>query len=263
MRADQEEPAWIAAPSAWLRLAEIDSTNAFLLRQAESLPSGTVMIADAQTAGRGRLGRTWVSPPGTNLYTSLLLRRPELADGLETLPLVAALAICDTAREWGVHAAWVKWPNDVWVEQRKLAGVLTESRWQGRQLQAVVIGMGVNLNMQGEQLEAIARPATSIRRETAAEVDREAFCQRLYQLLREGLSLVAHGGFDRLYPRWRAASRLVGRSVTLAWGDQTREGIVRDLLPDGSLLLEHGDGSQARYRSGEVSLGMVTPESGI
>jgi len=244
-------------------LDSVDSTNRYLLDAAAHLPSGTIVAADTQTAGRGRQGRRWSSPPGVNLYTSILLKPPAATAPAAILTQAASLAIRDTVRAAGVPQAWIKWPNDVLVEQRKLAGVLTECRLAGGHPEALVIGMGVNLNMSTAALAAIGQPATSLAVETGQPVNREAFCQQLHTRLLANLEELATAGTTALHARWVAASRLPGQLVTLVLPGGDVCGTVTDFGYDGSLFLRLADGSTRAYHAGEVSLRLApSPANG-
>jgi BirA family biotin operon repressor/biotin-[acetyl-CoA-carboxylase] ligase len=232
----------------------LDSTNRYLLDAAATLPSGTLVAADTQTAGRGRQGRAWVSPPGVNLYASLLLKPPELTAPPTILTQAASLAICDTVRAAGVAGAWIKWPNDVLVEQRKLAGVLTECRLTAGVPDALVIGMGVNLNMNATALAAIGQPATSVAAETGRPVERTAFCQALRDRLLANLATLAGAGPAALHARWVAASRLPGQTVIVTLPTGPVSGTVVALAADGALHLRLADGALRVCQAGEVSL---------
>jgi len=217
------------------------------------LVSGTVVVADQQSAGRGRQGRQWQSPPGMNLHATVLLK-PPLPGPVEALPRVAALAIHAAVLAAEAADAWVKWPNDVLVGDRKLAGVLCETRWQGSEPQAVVVGMGVNLNMPPELLAVIDRPATSLLVVTGQRVERGVFLRLLLDHFNHLLARAHRCGMDDLLPDWRAASRLPGRVVRLLQGDRVHHGRVAELARDGSLVLRLADGSLQAFHAGEVSL---------
>ncbi len=245
-----------------LLLNVVDSTNSWLLERMHLLDSGTIVIAAEQTAGRGRHGRQWQSPPGCNLYTSILLKPPFLRVDLALLPQIASLAIYDALRDVGVKGAWIKWPNDVFVEHAKIAGVLCESKLRAGKVDALVVGMGVNLNMSPEALAGIGQPATSVLRETGGGIDGLEMASRVYCYFNDGYRQTQQSGFEALYERWRDASRLVGQRVRLDQPSQSIHGRVTGLLPDGGLQVELADGEQRTFYHGEVSLRLAPEDSG-
>src|SRR5262249_7148114 len=160
------------------RVASTGSTNddaAALVRAGA--PHGTVVVADEQTQGRGRQGRSWGSPPGANLHLSAVLRPPLPPHEAPPLTLAAAVAVCDALRGLGADAR-IKWPNDVVIDDRKVAGILTESSTRGGGLDAVVIGIGVNVNWT-ELAPELAATATSVALAVGRPVDRERLCADL------------------------------------------------------------------------------------
>ena len=237
-----------------LYFIRLDSTNLYCLREAARLPAGTIVVADAQTAGRGRQGRAWQSPPGVNLYTSILLKPPYLNARVELFPPLAALAIWRAVRDHGAGDAWIKWPNDVYAGDRKLAGVLAESQVQQGQVTATVVGMGVNLNLAAEDAARIGAPATSLLLETGKRVDRARFLEVLYGYFNSYYRSAQQFGFGTLHAEWRGASRLLGRAVTLTRGDERLVGVVEDLDADGALCLRLPTGPLLRLHAGDVSL---------
>src|SRR4030095_8603048 len=186
--------------------AEIDSTNACARRRAErGANEGGVVIAEAQTRGRGRLGRSWVSPPFVNLSFSVILR-PQLAPvHAPQLTLMAAVALADTIASFIGAPPTIKWPNDILVGGKKLAGVLTESSCDSERIEFVILGIGVTLNYPVPLMREVIRGrATSIVTLTQNNVSREAFVRRLIQDLDRCYGELEEVGFDSLALRWEA-----------------------------------------------------------
>lgn len=238
-------------------LDEVDSTNSYCMRSYEDLSIGTIVVADSQTAGRGRLGRVWHSPPGCNLYASIILKPPFWRLDPALLPHIASLAVYNMVCDFGVENAWIKWPNDVYAGGRKLAGVLTESRIVNGAVQAVVTGIGINLNMPAAALAELDKPATSIAIEAGRDIARDACVKALFGYFETYCSTCQAHGFEQIYPAWREVSALVGRQVSIAGGDRTVVGQVRDLQNDGSILIEEADGRRSSVRSGDLSLTLL------
>jgi BirA family biotin operon repressor/biotin-[acetyl-CoA-carboxylase] ligase len=226
------------------RVGTTGSTNDDALALARAgAPHGTVVLAEAQTHGRGRQGRAWMSPPGENLYLSVLLRPAIAPHRAPPLTLAAAVAVCAAAAQLGCRAA-IKWPNDVLVDGKKLAGVLTESTSRGGRLEAVVVGIGVNVNWTAIPPE-LSPSATSLALALGHPVDRERVAQVLLVELERWLAAEP----TEVARTWRQLSDTLGRRVKSAEG----EGWARDLDDDGALRVELDDGRMVYVRSGEIS----------
>lgn len=235
-------------------LAQTDSTN---LRAAslgaEQASDGTVVFADTQTAGKGRRGRTWHSPPGVNLYLSVLLR-PRLApwDAPQLTFLSAVAAARAIAAVTGVPAA-VKWPNDLLIGGRKVAGMLNEMQAESECVSWVVLGIGVNVNMQPAQFPGDLRyPATSLAIETGSPVSRLELARQLLVELDAAYRTFCRDGFVPIRNAWLALFPFVGRRVEIGGAGETVTGRVAGIDDDGALLLVDADGQSRRILSGDV-----------
>lgn len=236
-------------------LQQVDSTNAQAMRH---LASGAVppflIIAEQQTAGRGRRGRSWASPFGENLYYSLVLRVSGGMRQLEGLSLVVGLALLQALRDAGVTEAGLKWPNDLLVGGRKIAGILLELSGDPADVCHVVIGIGVNINMRVTRLgEVIDQPWTSLRQVVGEQVDRNAFVASLNRQLERYLRLHQAEGFAALREQWEASHLWQGRAVVLAAGAQAIHGRVLGVDDTGALRLDI-DGQEKVFSGGELSL---------
>jgi BirA family biotin operon repressor/biotin-[acetyl-CoA-carboxylase] ligase len=240
---------------------------------------GTVVIAEEQTAGRGRLGRSWESSRGVNLYMSLLLRPAIAPWRAPQLSLVAGIAVAETVREEGVDAR-IKWPNDVVVladsrdaarpaleadllapaapatgALRKLAGILTEIEAEADRVAFVVVGMGVNLNADASHFSPeLEGRATSVLLERGRVTDRAAFVARLLVRFEECYDTWSSGGFAAVAPRWRALSVLDDRRVTVVAPGETFEGRCAGIDDDGALLVDTGQAPLRRLLAGDVTI---------
>ena len=236
-------------------LDSVDSTNLYCLREINSVDSGGVIVADQQTAGRGRLGRNWYSPEEVNLYASIVLKKPPSRVAFSLLPMISCLAIYQAIEHFGVKHCWIKWPNDVYVGSFKIAGVLIECITLNNRTQAAVIGIGVNLNMSKKMSLNIEKKATSIFMETHELISRDTFLQFLIKQLNSICLQAQISGRDSIYSSWKNASRLINRMVSLTEDfRQTISGRVLDLNPDGSILIETQCGEKKRFISGNLSL---------
>ncbi|MFZ3202895.1 MAG: bifunctional biotin--[acetyl-CoA-carboxylase] ligase/biotin operon repressor BirA [Pseudomonas sp.] len=234
-------------------LPTVDSTNAEALR---CLAGGQVppfiVLAERQTSGRGRRGRNWVSPFGENVYYSLALQVDGGMRQLEGLSLVVGLALLRALRVAGVDAAGLKWPNDVLVNGRKIAGILLELSGDPADVCHVVIGIGVNVNMLTDK-GAIDQPWTSMRAELGCLVDRNEFVCELNRQLSLYLGVHEKRGFSVLRDEWQENHLWQGRHVTLTMGANPVEGVVLGVDLTGAIRLRVA-GVEQNFSGGELSL---------
>lgn len=231
-----------------------DSTNlrAHDLGEAGAA-EGTVVIADRQTAGKGRLGRSWISPPGVNLYASVLLRPSILPYHAPQLSFLSAVAVARAVEEISGLAPSVKWPNDVLLRGRKIAGLLNEMSAETEGIHYVILGIGVNLNMRSEQFPADLRyPATSLALEKGEPVARAAFARALLRHLDSLYELYLEVGFPPVLKAWEAFFDLIGRQVEVDYQSRCVQGRVEGLDDDGALLLRLADGRAEKVLAGDV-----------
>lgn len=238
----------------------VPSTND-LVREAgrRGAPEGLAVLADAQTAGRGRLGRTWASPPGVNLYCSVLLRPEIPARFAPQVTLLAGVAVAAAALAEGVLPV-LKWPNDLLLDDLKAAGVLAELEvGPDGAVDFVVLGIGLNLNVEPDALPADVAPlATSFAAVLGRPVDRPAFARRLLEALDAWVARFGRDGFGPVRDAWTRLSGLPGRRLSVALvapGGATEvvTGVARGLGDDGALLLDTPAGSRA-ILSGHVTV---------
>lgn len=233
---------------------EIASTNLHARALAENGASeGEIVIAEAQSAGRGRLGRRWASPPFANLYLSLILK-PKLAPAhVPQITLMAAVALADAVAEFIPGEPAIKWPNDILVGSKKLAGILTELSCDAERVDYVVLGIGVNLNYPVETMpEEFRARATSVYELTGRTVGRESVLKRLIHGLDRCYGELEGAGFGALAARWEARFELRGRRVRVELLDQTVTGRAKGIDRDGALLLEDDSGTLQRIVAGDV-----------
>ena len=233
---------------------ELGSTNDRARELAEEgAEHGTVVVAETQTAGRGRRGRPWVSPPGKNLYLSVVLR-PELAPvQASELTLVASLAVCDALRQAGVDAG-IKWPNDLVASGKKIAGILTELAAEPERVHWVVVGVGVNVNARAEDFpEELRREATSVLLERGAPAPRALFAAACLTALEGWVDRHADEGFGVVRDAWRERSVTLGREVLVRTDGREIRGTAEDIDDQGALLVRGPEGRE-RILVGDVAL---------
>lgn len=239
---------------------EVDSTNRVLADLAhQGAPDGTVVVAESQTAGRGRLGRTWLSPRGLNLYVSILLARMLPSEMITWTPMLAAVAVFRTIRTLTTLDVRLKWPNDVLAIRsgvgRKLAGILVDAVGTGpASRRAVVVGIGINVNMPVEAFpEELRATATSLSIETGLPVDRSRL---LAMLLGELERLYDHAcvhGLGDISAAYQAACDTIGKPVRVELtGREKIEGRAEGLASDGALRLRTKNGKVLEIRAGDV-----------
>ena len=230
----------------------IDSTNAEGLRaigQGRSAPF--LVLAERQVSGRGRRGRKWVSPFADNLYYSLVLRIDGGMRQLEGLSLVVGLAVMHTLRKVGVAGAGLKWPNDVLVGNKKIAGILLELVGDPADVCHVVLGIGINVNMQAA--EEVDQQWTSVRLESGQVCDRNALAVQLSEQLQAYIQRHQDRGFSALHAEWQEGHLWQGRSVSLIAGTNQIDGVVLGIDNQGALRLQV-DGVEKLFSGGELSL---------
>lgn len=230
----------------------IDSTNAEAMRLAATGARMPVLVlAEQQTAGKGRRGRTWVSPFAENLYYSLALRIDGGMRQLEGLSLLVGLAVVKTLRGMGVHEAGLKWPNDILSNGRKLAGVLLELTGDPADVCHVVIGVGINVNMRVAQ--GVDQAWTSVKLEGGVDVDRNQVASLLSAELAHCLMAHREKGFEAFRDEWERLHLWQGKEVTLLAGSSALEGIVVGVDAVGALRLRV-EGEVRTFSGGELSL---------
>jgi len=230
----------------------IDSTNAEGLRLAgQGQAAPFLVLAERQSAGRGRRGRQWVSPFAENLYYSLVLRVEGGMRQLEGLSLVVGLAVMRTLQDFGVKGVGLKWPNDVLVRGQKITGILLELVGDPADVCHVVIGIGINVNMQAN--DQVDQEWTSMKREAGVTIDRNRLVAMLSQQLQHELARHRRYGFAAFQEEWEQAHLWQGRKVSLIAGSTRVDGVVLGVDGQGGLRLEV-DGVEKSFSGGELSL---------
>ena len=210
---------------------------------------GTVIIADEQTAGKGRAKRVWLSPKGCIALSIILY--PSLRY-LPSLIMVAALAVVHSIEAVTGLKPQVKWPNDVIINGKKVCGILIESEVKGESVEYAVTGIGININFRVSDFTEIRPIATSLSDELGRDVSRLDIIKRLLVEI-EKLYLALPAG-ESIYKEWRDSLVTLGRKVQVKTGKTIYEGIAESVATDGSLLLRHGDGSLTRIVAGDITI---------
>ena len=236
-------------------LTEVDSTNRAAAKLArEGAPEGTMVLADRQIAGRGRLQRTWQSPPGCNLHLSVIFRPALAPPGLTQITLLAGVAVADAIAAVCPNGVAIKWPNDVLIRDRKVCGILAEAVRDGGG-PSLIVGIGLNVNIRGEDFDPGHRDsATSLREETGRGHSREGMVVLLCERLEEWYETFMKKGFTPIRDGWLARSAMAGRTVRVLFRDEVREGRMEGIDGDGALLLADGRGEIHRIVAGDATI---------
>jgi len=242
-----------------IRLVDtVASTNAVLRDLARTgAPEGTVVIADAQTAGHGRFAKPWFSPPGVNIYASVLYRPPISPREVGGFSFVASLAVSDAILADGLRST-IKWPNDVLVGGKKVAGTLVEFAVQDGLVEYVILGLGVNVNVSRTALRGAlgtsGLAADSLREIAGHDLDRNALTGRILNALDRWVKTYRTGGLDPVLNAWHDRDILTGRRVEVRNEGPAWLGRVLGVDREGHLLLRDPRGHQRRVIAGEVRL---------
>lgn len=233
---------------------------------AEGAPHGTVVVADSQAQGRGRMGRGWFSVPGKSLMLSVILRWPYVEPD-PSVTLVAALSGALAIKAVTHLDTGLKWPNDVYMNGRKVCGVLGESinlssdhKSSDRKEKepVIILGVGVNVNISAEEFPEDLRPkATSLLLESGVVISRRILCKTLLSELGRNLRIFRKGGFALLKKDFEALSIILGEEIELQVGDSRWTGRVMGLTDEGALKLELQSGEIKVFHSGEATIGKM------
>jgi len=216
-------------------------------------PEFTCVIADEQTAGRGRRRRTWLSPPGDGLYLSILLRPAWPSRKIPLLSLMASIVVAETVARYGIAGLDIKWPNDVLANERKLSGILVEGASVGTEAPRIVIGIGVNLNHRGFPPE-LGGEATSLAVECGRPVEPAEFRDQLLVIFAEWYEAARRQGEQLIVRRWQELSSYAcGKPVTVTLDDEQIIGETAGLTDTGALLVRAREGELRTILAGEVS----------
>jgi BirA family biotin operon repressor/biotin-[acetyl-CoA-carboxylase] ligase len=232
----------------------LDSTNSKAYQLAlNGAEEGEVVIAESQEKGRGRLGRQWFSPPFLNLYLSVILRPKILPHQAPLITLMAAVATADAIQKFSGFIPLIKWPNDILLRDRKVAGLLNEINSEMDRIHFVILGIGVNLNMSQKMfLKKIRSVATSLKIEMGQTISRKAFLQSLLQELEKWYTIFVKEGNAIILKAWRDRAHVKGRRVKVTSFGETLVGMAVDVDSDGALILETEEGKRKRVVAGDV-----------
>ncbi|GDY27231.1 bifunctional ligase/repressor BirA [Agarivorans sp. Toyoura001] len=235
-------------------IEQVDSTNAWLMKKLDQLPHGQVVFAEFQSAGRGRRGRTWQTPYAGQLCMSLLWR---LQDGIEAamgLSLAVGLAVVEALEQAGYFNLGLKWPNDIYLDGKKLGGVLIELQGHANSEVSLVVGVGVNVRVDDERAKHIDQLFTQLENDPSQILDRSQLACLIVQSLNQMYAVFREQGFSALQERWNRYDVFKNQPVSLRFSeDKVLFGLAKGVDQQGQLILETDAGEQV-YMAGEVSL---------
>ncbi|QEZ94021.1 bifunctional biotin--[acetyl-CoA-carboxylase] ligase/biotin operon repressor BirA [Proteus sp. CD3] len=230
----------------------IDSTNQYLIQRISELKSGDVCIAEYQSAGRGRRGRQWVSPFGRNLYLSMYWKLDQGPAAAIGLSLVVGVIMAEVLQKLGADGVKVKWPNDLYLNDKKLSGILVELTGKTGDVAHIVTGIGINIAMSKNQNEAINQQWINLE-QVGIKIDRNELACEITNALREAFVQFEKQGLSIFIERWKRLDNFMDRRVKLIIGEKEIFGIAKGINDQGALLLEQ-DGKIIPYIGGEISL---------
>lgn len=233
-----------------------DSTNRIARELAvKGAPEGTLVVAEEQTRGRGRMDRSWFSPPLQGIYASLMLRPAIPPHEAPRMTLLSSVAVAEALLEQTSLDVRIKWPNDILVKGRKIAGILTEISTGMDAVEYMVVGLGVNVNIPAEGFpDEIRRQATSILVETGAPFPRAALLRACLEAYEKYYDIFRTGGFCPVMRRWKTLTDMMGRRIMVRTAGRQHVGEVLDFDPEGFLILRNDRGEAVRIFSGDVTL---------
>lgn len=235
---------------------EVDSTNDVAMQSgAKGLAEGLVVLSEGQSHGKGRMGRTWVSPKNVNIYISILLR-PDISP--QYAPVMTMMSAISTARAitevTGLETT-IKWPNDILIDKKKVSGILTEMNAEQERINYIVAGIGINVNMKKQDFpEDLRMPATSLAECLGKRVDRMNLLFALIKILEQDYDELKNGGIKSIFRRWRKGCDILNRRIKVSLPGEEITGVAEDLTPEGGLIMRL-DGREKRIiYAGDVSI---------
>lgn len=243
---------WLGKTIHYFHTLESTNSKAYELA-TQGAEEGEVVIAESQTKGRGRLGRSWFSPPYLNLYLSVILRPKIPPQQAPLITLMAAVATAEAIEKSSGLRPSIKWPNDILLGGRKMAGLLNEIKSETDQIDFVILGIGINLNMDQKMFPKGIRPlATSLKRESGRSISRAELLSALLQKLEEWYSVFLKEDGSVILNAWRRRAQIKGKRVRVTSFGETLSGTAVDIDSEGALIIETKNGERKRVVAGDV-----------
>ena len=235
---------------------QVDSTNDLAKKKAaEGVSHGTVVVADRQLKGRGRLGRPWASPPGSGLWLSVVLRPPLKPFLAPQLIFVSAVAVCRSIRDYTGLSATIKWPNDILLNGKKVCGILTELSAEIDIINYIIIGIGINVNQEMDHFPPeLQEKAISLAWAGKTKYNRVGLMQAVLKELEKEYELYLTEGFSAVLKHWRSLNSTLGQEVMVSSTGESFRGIAEDINEEGCLMVRTKEGKLCSVMVGDVSL---------
>jgi len=232
-----------------------DSTNSVASKlAAKGEGEGAVVIAEEQTSGRGRLDRKWVSPANKNILISIIFRPQIQPSKAFTITMITSLSVVKAIKKITGINALIKWPNDIYIDNKKVGGILTELNAELDRVNFIIVGIGLNVNFNPSIIPEISDIATSISRVLGRDVPRAELLKSILEEMERDYSLLKEGKVDKIRKEWNHNSLIIGKAVKIISFDIIEEGIAESVDADGCLILKTCDGKRKKILSGDVSL---------
>jgi BirA family biotin operon repressor/biotin-[acetyl-CoA-carboxylase] ligase len=216
---------------------------------------GIVVIADSQTSGRGRLGRRWISPPGVNLYFTILFKPPFQPKEASIMTLTAAVAVVSAIRNNTGLKAEIKWPNDIYLNGKKTGGILTEMKIGNNRIRFLAVGIGVNVNMLPDMLDSNVRPfSTSLKAEKGEPVNRTGLLKEILREMEKQYKILLTGNKRAIISKWLEFNSTIGRNIRVQIQDRTISGMAEGINEEGELIIKRASGKSETVSAGDVTI---------
>ncbi|MCR4881614.1 MAG: biotin--[acetyl-CoA-carboxylase] ligase [bacterium] len=237
-----------------IKFEQISSTNKYALENIDNIEADSVIAAETQDAGRGRFSRKWISDKKGNCYISYVLK-PDLVyrNHFPNLTQYLSVILCRELKKYNLQPN-IKWPNDVQVNEKKIAGILSEVAFSGNNFKGIVLGIGVNLNLSQEDLNKIDIPATSVNLETKCPIDSDKFIGDFVNSFFEGYEEMLHNGFAMIRAEYLSYCNFIGKEITIKNPEPTTLGTAIGISDDGALEIITPMGETQKIISGDVIL---------
>ncbi len=235
---------------------EIGSTNdeAFRLGLAGA-PEGTALIANSQSAGKGRMQRVWHSPAGSNIYTSIILRPKIEPAKVSQISILAGVALAEALEKYCPDRIKLKWPNDILINGKKVCGILSQAKITVSEVDFIVLGIGINVNINYNQFpQEIRNLATSLAMETGKEISRQELIISLYENLAKWYKKLLKEGFGGIKEKWKNLSPMIGQTVEVMFREEAVSGKAIGLDDDGSLILLAAGNKKVKISAGDATI---------
>jgi BirA family biotin operon repressor/biotin-[acetyl-CoA-carboxylase] ligase len=238
-----------------LFLEKVGSTNTLAIDIAEKSNEGTVVLADSQERGRGRLGRTWISPPGTNIYMSVIIKPALGTENVTLITIMAAVSCAIALRRLTGLDITIKWPNDLVLNNKKLGGILTELKIYEKKIIFAIIGIGINVNVDVDVFpEEVRQIATSLRKETGKVYSRTEIVAEILNEIDYWHNFLNENDKKTLISKWQRLASTLGREVMVIVNRETYRGLAESIDNQGMLMLRLPSGELKRISTGDLKV---------